>query len=100
MSRFAPRIPRIPSVRSIVRELVEAGASLPAPVEILTGAALVALPIPEPTTEVATDVAGVVMIGHGLGRMGIAKRMKMARRPGVPSDWKAWASGRHPWGIS
>jgi hypothetical protein len=57
-----------------IRDAQRWAARVPAPVELGAGAVLLFLPIPEVALELATDIAGVAMIWHGLTRLGRGRR--------------------------
>jgi hypothetical protein len=53
----------------VVRPFVTRGDGLLPEAEFVAGFALFAVPIPEPTMETATDIAGLIMMGHAMHRI-------------------------------
>ena len=57
------------SSRTLVRRLRRTGAKMSPLAEMVVGFALLVVPVPEPATEIATDVGGAAMMAHAAHRI-------------------------------
>jgi len=57
------------TANKIAKPIVKQGKKLPPSAEIGVGAVLAGVPIPEPVSETATNIAGIALVADGVRRI-------------------------------